>query len=318
MSLPPSTVVGDIHLWAESYTRKYDFILTNSLDEVRSAEKGDLYWFDAQTKTLYWRVITGYVDNDLTFDWINRKDNDQESFTRGNLSIADTTTKNQFQLHIDISCETDENAADAFCLEKPGFLVPGMGCPEGEVMLSIDECGLPCELDDKCEQESPEPSVSPSDNPSSNPSENPLGNPSSTPSLFPTIACYENVKAKFYYKYVKKNGKHLKKTCKWLSKKSERSIKNICKKNVIYYEGFGPAQAVCTKSCNSCDSCYENKNSKFTMKLKKSGGASYKTCKWLASHSKIAKVCRKTDSNDGYGPPHSVCPKTCSVNSCTA
>lgn len=183
MNLPPSTVIGDIHLWAESYNRPYDFTLGNSLEEVRTAEKGDIYWFDQQTKTLFWRVISGYVENDSTFDWIDRESHGQESFTRANLSVANIITKNQFQLHIgtcviscivfeiirfisyfhqylccffhrlhslDIACTTDGDAADAFCLDKPAFIVPGMGCPDGEVMISIDKCGLPCELDNSC------------------------------------------------------------------------------------------------------------------------------------------------------------------------
>jgi len=166
MGLPSTTVVGDIHIWAESYKRTYDFTLASTLDDVRESQKGDLYWFDFQTKTLYWRVIAGYVDNDMSFDWINREEHGQESFTRANLSVANIITKNQFQLHIDILCTTDGDAGDAFCLDKPVFIVPSMGCPEGEVMLSIDECGPSCELENNCERNSTdEPSASPSESP---------------------------------------------------------------------------------------------------------------------------------------------------------
>jgi len=281
MNLPSNTVVGDIHLWAESVRRTYDFTLASSLDEVRAAEKGDLYWFDLQTKTLYWRVISGYVDADLTFDWINREEHGQESFTRANLSVANIITKNQFQLHIDISCVTDDNAAGAFCLEKPAFIVPGMGCPEGEVMLSIDKCGLPCELENNCEQD-----------------------------------CSENGKERFYF-ITNKKGKHVYKTCKWLSKRTMNKAKKICNSKVDYHDGFGPPQDICVKTCNSCDSCFENKKSKFFLRLNTNGKPLYKTCGWLASRQNTANVCTKTKSYKGYGPPGNACPKTCRVGSCT-
>jgi len=91
---------------------------------------------------LYWRVIAGYVNNDLSYGWID--ESNLKSFTREGLTVTDTTAKNEIQIHIEIDCLTDETGA--FCAQKPTFNVPDMGCPDGEVMVAIDQCGLPCEL----------------------------------------------------------------------------------------------------------------------------------------------------------------------------
>lgn len=68
MSLPAGTPASDIHVWAESGSRAYDFTLASSLDVVRSSYNNIFY--DEATSTLYWRVIAGYVNNDMTFGWI--------------------------------------------------------------------------------------------------------------------------------------------------------------------------------------------------------------------------------------------------------
>lgn len=142
MSLPSGTPASDVHIWAETESRAHAFSLAGSLDEVRSAVSGNKYFLDESTDTLYWRVIAGFVNNDMTYGWINQ--NSLNSFSRAGLTITDTTGKSQIQIHIEITCPTDE--IGAFCTSKPMFNVPGMGCPEGEVMVAIDQCGDPCEL----------------------------------------------------------------------------------------------------------------------------------------------------------------------------
>lgn len=54
-----------------------------------------------------------------------------------------------FNLFINIDCEVDKdpNTLDSFCKTKPVFRVPSMGCPSGQVMVAIDQCGKPQELD---------------------------------------------------------------------------------------------------------------------------------------------------------------------------
>jgi len=66
---------------------------------------------------------------------------------------------------------------------------------------------------------------------------------------------------------------------------------------------------------SSCGPCYEHPKTKFFLKIN-NGQAKYKNCKWLAKKSdqKIQQICNNlTASNNKYGPPRDVCPKTCGV-----
>ena len=179
MSVPAGTVASDVHVYAESSSRIYDYSHANSVDEVRSSI--DKYFLDESTNTLYWRVITGYVSSDGTFGWIDREAKGILPFSRGGLSITDYGGKNMFQLHIEVACPNSEtDTTGAFCASQPVFSVPGMGCPVGEVMVSIDQCGHPSELVD-----TPPPSPYPTPSPSLSPT--PL--PTPLPSSPPTTSC---------------------------------------------------------------------------------------------------------------------------------
>ena len=143
MTLPPGTPSSSVRIWAQSKSsRVHDFILAGSLDEVRNGL--DKYFYNESTNTLYWRVIAGFVNSDGSYGWIDRDAQGVRSFTREGLSVTETLSKNQLQIHIEIDCVTD--VTGAFCIDKPIFNVPGMGCSEGEVMVAIDKCGLACEL----------------------------------------------------------------------------------------------------------------------------------------------------------------------------
>jgi len=181
MSVPTGTVAEDVYVWAESLKRTYDYTLASSVDEVRTSI--DRYFLDKLTNTLYWRVIAGFVEKDISFGWIDREAQDIKSFTRGGLTVTDYTGKNSFQLHIEIACSTD--STDAFCSSKPMFAVPLMGCPNGEVMVAIDLCGLACELlEDGCS--AAPPTTAPSSNPTSSPTTGPISSPSAGPSKSPS------------------------------------------------------------------------------------------------------------------------------------
>lgn len=143
MTLPPGTSSGDISIYAESRSRTYYFASATSLTEVRS--NIDKYYYDEATNTLYWRVIAGYVNNDGNYGWIDRAAQGVSGFSREGLHVTETISKNQLQIHIKVNCET-ETVTGAFCETKPSFLVPEMGCPDDQVMVAIDKCGLPCEL----------------------------------------------------------------------------------------------------------------------------------------------------------------------------
>ena len=55
-----------------------------------------------------------------------------------------------FKLVIDINCEIDQDkeTLGSFCKSKPTFRVPPVTCPDGQVMVAIDQCGHPDELSD--------------------------------------------------------------------------------------------------------------------------------------------------------------------------
>merc|ERR1711862_244862 len=70
-----------------------------------------------------------------------------------------------------------------------------------------------------------------------------------TPTIQPT-ECVDKPKDKFHYKM--KNQKPINKTCKWLGKKSQKSIDKICKKNNDSHDGIGPAKEICKVLCGTC------------------------------------------------------------------
>merc|ERR1739844_422073 len=103
-------------------------------------------------------------NDDGTYGWIDRASQGVVGFSRAGLHVTATTSKNQLQIHIKVNCETDTTGA--FCATKPSFLVPEMGCPDGQVMVAIDKCGLPCELlEEGCS--TPPPTHSPTSAPTS-------------------------------------------------------------------------------------------------------------------------------------------------------
>ena len=103
ISVPPGTTASDLNLYADSYQRTYSYTPASSVAAVRAAPNGNLYFLDTATDTLFYRVITGYVDTDATFDWINRSStawthSGLKSFSRAGLTVHATMSKNQFNL----------------------------------------------------------------------------------------------------------------------------------------------------------------------------------------------------------------------------
>jgi len=78
--------------------------------------------------------------------------------------------------------------------------------------------------------------------------------PTETPTTQP-IECEDKPSDKFFYKTTKgKNKKPIYKKCKWLAKKSQQKIGQICGKNVESYNGTGPAKDTCKVLCGTCPS----------------------------------------------------------------
>jgi len=109
------------------------------------------------------------------------------------------------------------------------------------------------------------------------------------------------------------NGNALTGTCGGLAGQPEELQRNFCRNRVLVTPTIGAAQDVCRATCDSCGPCYENDQSRFFMRIKRNGKAKLKTCGWLATRGpqKMNRICNKTASNAGYGPPREVCPKTC-------
>jgi len=257
MSVPPGTVPGDVHVWAESLLRRYDYTLASSVDEVRTSI--DRYFLDVSTNTMYWRVIAGFVENDNSFGWIDREAQGIQSFTRGGLTVTDYIGKSSFQLHIEIACPTDSTGA--FCFSKPVFAVPDMGCPDGEVMVAIDQCGLPCELlKDGCSAPSPTasptppPTASPTAFPTASPTPPPTASPTALPTASPTTPpptncqeCSDNETP-----WMMNNGKDCTSTVWLLKKKCNRAAiwgRNLYCENSCYARGLGYEGSICCDSC---------------------------------------------------------------------
>jgi len=141
-----------------------------------------------------------------------------------------------------------------------------------------------------------------------------------SPTFAPTTEdrrCIENEGDIFLLKK-KGNGNHVTRDCSWLASfASKKKRNNICNRKVSTKDDLSPAQDVCRITCNSCDTCYENKRTKFFRKIKANGKPIFKTCDWLNKKTNKEDICKEsTDSYRGYGPPRDTCVITCSVGSC--
>jgi len=61
--------------------------------------------------------------------------------------------------------------------------------------------------------------------------------------------CHEHPKSKFLHKFI--NGKAKFKNCKWLSKKSDIKIQQLCIQ-LFSHKGYGPPSDLCPKTCSIC------------------------------------------------------------------
>jgi len=85
--------------------------------------------------------------------------------------------------------------------------------------------------------------------PIQSPTNPPVQNPTATPTTQPT-PCIDKPSDKFYYKM--KKGKPMYKSCKWLGKKTQKTIGKICGKNTDSNNDIGPAKDICKLLCGTC------------------------------------------------------------------
>jgi len=160
----------------------------------------------------------------------------------------------------------------------------------------------------------------PTSSPTRKPTDSETPTPTSSPTRKPTDSdeCTQENEDVWLFKMKKKKEKWVPvlKTCEYLEGLSNGKKKKMCDKKVAYKDEYRPPQAVCEKSCKSCGSCYENKYSKFDIKLK--NNPQLKTCTWLSKQSekKKKKQCTKKWVPGVYGTPSAVCPVTCGVGNC--
>ena len=86
MGVPAGTTENEVKVYALSNfagkEKRYEYTLASSVDEVRAAPKGDKYFLDRTTNTLYWRVISGFAASETSFDWVDRVAKGITDFTR--------------------------------------------------------------------------------------------------------------------------------------------------------------------------------------------------------------------------------------------
>lgn len=112
--------------------------------------------------------------------------------------------------------------------------------------------------------------------------------------------------------------------CSWLATKSSTFIKKTCKRKIAYSittldEILSPAQAICRRTCDSCDICFENKKTRYTQNLLSDGTKVFKRCKFLSTQNeaKKKKICSREFSENGYPKPEDACPMfSCSLWIC--
>uniref|UniRef100_A0A7S1B4P3 Uncharacterized protein n=1 Tax=Corethron hystrix TaxID=216773 RepID=A0A7S1B4P3_9STRA len=83
----------------------------------------------------------------------------------------------------------------------------------------------------------------------------PTAAPQRNPTKAPTPNCKEGKKWKYLVKRKKNSKGKIKrwfKTCGWLRQRSEKYIKNQCKRTSPWDENFGPAKIECPKTCKTC------------------------------------------------------------------
>lgn len=126
-----------------------------------------------------------------------------------------------------------------------------------------------------------------------------------------------------YLHNIRSSGRHVMRNCSWLATKSSTFIKKTCKRKIAYSittldEILSPAQAICRRTCDSCDICFENKKTRYTQNLLSDGTKVFKRCKFLSTQNEAKKktICSREFSENGYPKPEDACPQTCSAAHC--
>jgi len=88
----------------------------------------------------------------------------------------------------------------------------------------------------------------------------------------------------------------------------------MCAKNTRGTADHHTAERVCPQTCNSCDKCYQNPNTRVFMGLKPNGKPfKYAQCKKIANNTekRIKKLCAIPEGDATYQSPSEGCPQLC-------
>lgn len=151
--------------------------------------------------------------------------------------------------------------------------------------------------------------------------------PSTSPTSPPSVTGGEEGKYNKFALRKKPDGSILRKSCFWLSGKSDELKKKFCqvKKYQLYADGYLPASRVCFQTC--APYCVQQAlAAKFIFKIQTDPKTGEEVeilhqCRWLQrkSPAEINAICNSTfDSDTGYGPASEVCTTICpeSPNTC--
>jgi len=198
-----------------------------------------------------------------------------------------------------------------------------VGLPSGKVLVSDTISGtFVVNIQPNPDPVSPTqaPKVSPTQAPEVSPTQAPVITKSSPPTGLDS--CSDTSGTRFLLKSREKEGnvQATVKSCDWLKNiESKKKRTNICNKRTKCYEDYGSAEDTCPETCNACNPCDENSNSRFYHKTYKRGKVSSKPCSWLATKNdeQREKACQ-TSVPPGvcYGSAMEVCPISCPTIAC--
>jgi len=123
--------------------------------------------------------------------------------------------------------------------------------------------------------------------------------------------CHEDENGVFALKVVKDEAKKTM-TCSALA--VHKMSSKMCAKNTKGTTDLHSAERVCPQTCNSCDKCYQNPNTRVYMG-KKPNGTPFKTvqCKKIAdvNENRKKKLCNIPEEDATYQSPMEGCPQMC-------
>jgi len=166
------------------------------------------------------------------------------------------------------------------------------------------------------------PEVAPTRAPEVSPTQAPVFTESFSPTPTGSDSCSDSTSDRFLLKSRNRGGsvQYTSKSCNWLRKlkKADKRIR-ICSRKTKCHEDYGSAEDTCPETCNTCEPCDQNSDSRFYYKTNKRDKVISKSCSWLDDRldDQREKACQ-TSVPPGvcYGSAMEVCPISCPTIAC--